>query len=155
MIDDGVPNVLPRQLSFAPTAAEQIPLDGVVLTSIGRALVRHEVEIRQHSEVIEVRFRNETIEVMERLRGDSDHSIDNRESFWPLVREAGAFARDHYCEDLLRLRLWRTPRGGERFDYAMLKSLAQSRWNKAEAAHGGAPDCVRAYLPSTPSSLSE
>lgn len=68
--------------------------------SVPSRLIGHEVEIRQHPEVVEVRFRNKTVEVMERLRGDSGHRIDYRHIIWSLVRKPGAFARYRYREDL-------------------------------------------------------
>jgi hypothetical protein len=63
-------------------------------------LIGHEVEIRQHPDIVEVRFRNKTIETMPRIRGESGHRIDYRHIIWSLVRKPGAFARYRYREDL-------------------------------------------------------
>jgi hypothetical protein len=68
--------------------------------SVPSRLIGHEVEIRQHPDVVEVRFRDKTVETMPRLRGESSHRIDYRHIIWSLVRKPGAFARYRYREDL-------------------------------------------------------
>jgi hypothetical protein len=68
--------------------------------SVPSRLIGHEVEIRQHPEFVEVRFRDKTVETMPRLRGESGHRIDYRHIIWSLVRKPGAFARYRYREDL-------------------------------------------------------
>jgi hypothetical protein len=68
--------------------------------SVPSRLIGHEVEVRQHPDIVEVRFRNKTIETMPRIRGESGHRIDYRHIIWSLVRKPGAFARYRYREDL-------------------------------------------------------
>jgi hypothetical protein len=75
--------------------------------SVPSRLIGHEVEIRQHPDVVEVRFRNKTLETMPRLRGESAHRIDYRHIIWSLVRKPGAFARYRYREDLFPTLIFR------------------------------------------------
>jgi hypothetical protein len=68
--------------------------------SVPSRLMGHEVEVRQHPDVLEVRYNGKVVETMPRLRGDEDHRIDYRHVIWSLVRKPGAFARYRYREDL-------------------------------------------------------
>ena len=68
--------------------------------SVPSRLVGHEVDVRQHPDVLEVRYNGKVVETMPRLRGDKDHRIDYRHVIWSLVRKPGAFARYRYQEEL-------------------------------------------------------
>lgn len=68
--------------------------------SVPSRLIGHEVEVRQHPDVLEVRYRGHTVETILRLRGDDDVRIDYRHIIWSLVRKPGAFARYRYREEL-------------------------------------------------------
>jgi len=68
--------------------------------SVPSRLIGHELEVRQHPDVLEVRYREQLVETMPRLRGDDEHRIDYRHVIWSLVRKPGAFARYRYREEL-------------------------------------------------------
>lgn len=68
--------------------------------SVPSRLIGHEVEVRQHPDVLELFYRDKLIETMPRLRGEREHRIDYRHVIWSLVRKPGAFARYRYREDL-------------------------------------------------------
>ena len=68
--------------------------------SVPSRLIGHEVEARQHADVVEVLYRGRVIETMPRLRGAQEHRIDYRHVIWSLVRKPGAFARYKYREEL-------------------------------------------------------
>jgi hypothetical protein len=68
--------------------------------SVPSRLVGLEVEVRQHPDVLEVRYNGKVVETMPRLRGDKDHRIDYRHVISALVRKPGAFARYRYREEL-------------------------------------------------------
>lgn len=68
--------------------------------SVPSRLIGHEVEVRQHPDVLEVRYNDKVVETMPRLRGDKDHRIDYRHVISSLVRKPGAFARYRFREEL-------------------------------------------------------
>jgi len=68
--------------------------------SVPSRLKGHEVEVRLHPDVLEVRYNDRVVETMPRLRGERDHRIDYRHVIWSLVRKPGAFARYRFREDL-------------------------------------------------------
>jgi hypothetical protein len=68
--------------------------------SVPSRLIGHQVEARQHPEVVEVFFKGQLVETMPRLHGPDLHRIDYRHVIWSLVRKPGAFARYKYREDL-------------------------------------------------------
>ena len=68
--------------------------------SVPSRLVGHEVEVRQHADIVEVFFKGTLVETMPRLRGDKAARIDYRHVIWSLVRKPGAFARYRYREEL-------------------------------------------------------
>ena len=68
--------------------------------SVPSRLLGHTVEARQHPTTVDVRYRDQVIETMPRLRGDVDHRIDYRHIIGSLVRKPGAFARYRYREEL-------------------------------------------------------
>ena len=60
----------------------------------------HTVEARVHPNVVEVRYRDQVVQTMPRLRKEDEHRIDYRHVIGWLVRKPGAFARYRYREDL-------------------------------------------------------
>lgn len=68
--------------------------------SVPSRLRGHEVEVRLHPDVLEVRYSDRVVETMPRLRGERDHRIDYRHIIGSLVRKPGAFARYRFREDL-------------------------------------------------------
>ena len=63
-------------------------------------LMGHTVEARVHPNVVEVRYRDQVVQTMPRLREEDEHRIDYRHVIGWLVRKPGAFARYRYREDL-------------------------------------------------------
>jgi hypothetical protein len=68
--------------------------------SVPSRLIGHTVEARQYPTVVEVRYRDQLLETMPRIRGEGDHRIDYRHIIGSLVRKPGAFARYRYREEL-------------------------------------------------------
>jgi hypothetical protein len=68
--------------------------------SVPSRLIGHQVEARQHADIVEVLFKGQLVETMPRLHGPIFHRIDYRHIIWSLVRKPGAFARYKYREDL-------------------------------------------------------
>jgi hypothetical protein len=68
--------------------------------SVPSRLIGHQVEVRQHADLVEVLFKGQVIETMPRLHGPIDHRIDYRHIIWSLLRKPAAFARYKYREDL-------------------------------------------------------
>jgi hypothetical protein len=68
--------------------------------SVPAQLMGHTVEARVHANVVEVRYRNQLVQTMSRLRKEDEHRIDYRHVIGWLVRKPGAFARYRYREDL-------------------------------------------------------
>lgn len=68
--------------------------------SVPATLMGHTVEARVHPNVVEVRYRDQLVQTMPRLRGEDEHRIDYRHVIGWLVRKPGAFARYRYREDL-------------------------------------------------------
>src|SRR4029450_1570637 len=68
--------------------------------SVPAQLMGHTVEARVHANVVEVRYRDQVVQTMPRLRGEDEHRIDYRHVIGWLVRKPGAFARYRYREDL-------------------------------------------------------
>lgn len=93
-----------------------------------------EVEVRQHADFIDVRYRDKSAATMPRLRGEQYHRIDYRHVIWSLVRKPGAFARYRYREELFPSLLFRraydalVDARGERadVDYVRVLHLAAS-----------------------------
>jgi hypothetical protein len=88
-----------------------------------------EVEVRQYADHLEVYYKGQLVERMERLRGAKDSRIDYRHIIRSLVRKPGAFARYRFKEQLFpsqtfmfaydALRSWR----GERADVEYVRIL--------------------------------
>jgi hypothetical protein len=68
--------------------------------SVPAQLMGHTVEARVHPDVVEVRYRDQVVQTMPRLRKEEEHRIDYRHVIGWLVRKPGAFARYRYREDL-------------------------------------------------------
>jgi Mu transposase-like protein len=68
--------------------------------SVPAPLMGHTVEARVHADVVEVRYRDQVVQTMPRLRKEDEHRIDYRHVIGWLVRKPGAFARYRYREDL-------------------------------------------------------
>jgi hypothetical protein len=68
--------------------------------SVPAQLIGHTVEARVHPNVVEVRYRDQVVQTMPRLRKEDAHGIDYRHVIGWLVRKPGAFARYRYREDL-------------------------------------------------------
>jgi transposase len=68
--------------------------------SVPSRLIGRAVEVRQYPDFLEVYYRDQKIETMPRLRGDSEARIDYRHIIWSLVRKPGAFARYRFREEL-------------------------------------------------------
>jgi len=68
--------------------------------SVPAQLMGHTVEARVHPNMVEVRYRDQLVQTMPRLRKEDDHKIDYRHVIGWLVRKPGAFARYRYREDL-------------------------------------------------------
>lgn len=70
------------------------------LYSVPSRLIGEEVDVRLHSERIEVYFAGERVQEMERLRGKGGAAINYRHIARSLARKPGAFARYRYREAL-------------------------------------------------------
>jgi hypothetical protein len=68
--------------------------------SVPARLIGHTVEARVGADVVEVRYRDQVVQTMPRLRKEDEHKIDYRHVIGWLVRKPGAFARYRYREDL-------------------------------------------------------
>ncbi len=68
--------------------------------SVPAQLMGHTVEARVHPNLVEVRYRDQVVQTMPRLRKEDEHRIDYRHVIGWLVRKPGAFARYRYREDL-------------------------------------------------------
>jgi hypothetical protein len=68
--------------------------------SVPAQLMGHTVEARVYPNVVEVRYRDQVVQTMPRLRKEDEHRIDYRHVIGWLVRKPGAFARYRYREDL-------------------------------------------------------
>lgn len=97
--------------------------------SVPARLMGHTVEARVHPDVVEVRYREQVVQTMPRLRKEDEHRIDYRHVIGWLVRKPGAFARYRYREDLYPSVLFRRTYDalvqtyGERADLEYLRLL--------------------------------
>lgn len=97
--------------------------------SVPAQLMGHTVEARVHPDVVEVRYRDQIVQTMPRLRKEDEHRIDYRHVIGWLVRKPGAFARYRYREDLYPSVTFRraydalTRTHGERADLEYLRIL--------------------------------
>jgi transposase InsO family protein len=97
--------------------------------SVPAQLMGHTVEARVHPNFVEVRYRDQIVQTMPRLRKEDAHRIDYRHVIGWLVRKPGAFARYRYREDLYPSMLFRRAYDalvrthGERADVEYLRIL--------------------------------
>ena len=75
--------------------------------SVHSRLIGERVEVRVHTEHLEVYYGGQQVEQMPRLRGKRKHKINYRHVIYSLVRKPGAFARYQYREDLFPSVLFR------------------------------------------------
>lgn len=68
--------------------------------SVPSRLIGYEVEVRLYPNVVEIRYRDKSIEVFPRVRGKGNHRIDYRHIVTSLVRKPGAFANYRFREEL-------------------------------------------------------
>jgi len=68
--------------------------------SVPSRLIGHHVELRQHTDVVEVYYTGRLVETMPRLRGEQAARIDYRHVVGSLVRKPGAFARYRFRDEL-------------------------------------------------------
>jgi len=73
---------------------------GSRIYSVPSRLIGHDIEARQHPDVVEVYYAGKLALTMPRIRGDKPARIDYRHVIWSLVRKPGAFARYRYREEL-------------------------------------------------------
>lgn len=90
--------------------------------SVPSRLCGYEVEVRQYADYLEVYYKGQMVERLERVRGEQKARIDYRHIIWSLVRKPGAFARYRFREHLFPTQVFR-----QAYD-------ALSRW------HGGRAD---------------
>ena len=90
--------------------------------SVPSRLCGHEVEVRQYADYLEVYYKGQMVERLERVRGEQKARIDYRHIIWSLVRKPGAFARYRFREHLFPTQVFRQAHD------------ALSRW------HGGRAD---------------
>ena len=88
-----------------------------------------QLQRRSHANLVEVRYRDQIVQTMPRLRKADEHRIDYRHVIGWLVRKPGAFARYRYREDLYPSVLFRRAYDalvrthGERADIEYLRIL--------------------------------
>jgi hypothetical protein len=68
--------------------------------SVPSRLIGHEVTVRQHSNHLEVYYKDRRVETLPRQRGEQTVRIDYRHVIFSLVRKPGAFAAYRYREEL-------------------------------------------------------
>ena len=112
--------------------------------SVPAQLIGHTVEARVHPNVVEVRYRDQVVQTMPRLRKEDAHAIDYRHVIGWLVRKPGAFARYRYREDLYPSITFRRAYDalvrthGERADVEYLADPAPRRHRRRSARGRGA-----------------
>lgn len=102
--------------------------------SVPSRLIGHDVEVRQHSDMVEVFYAGKLAETMPRIRGEKSARIDYRHVIWSLVRKPGAFARYRFREELFPSLAFRKaydalcarPTGRADIEYVRILHLAAS-----------------------------
>jgi len=102
--------------------------------SVPSRLIGHDVEVRQHPDVVEVFYAGTLAETMPRIRGEKPARIDYRHVIWSLARKPGAFARYRYREELFPSFTFRRaydalcarPTGRADIEYVRILHLAAS-----------------------------
>ena len=97
--------------------------------SVPSRLIGKEVNIRLHADWVEVYYKDQLVERMERVHGEGEANVNYRHVIGSLVRKPGAFARYRFREQLFptmhfrlaydALREWR----GERADVEYVRIL--------------------------------
>ena len=97
--------------------------------SVPARLIGHEVEVHLYADMLEIRYANQVVQTVPRLRGKHTHRIDYRHVIWWLVRKPGAFAHYRYREDLFPSLVFRRAydalceRRGDRADVEYVRVL--------------------------------
>lgn len=97
--------------------------------SVPSRMIGHQVQARQHADVVEVFYKGRLAQTMPRLRGDKMARIDYRHVIWSLVQKPGAFARYRYREELFPTLVFRraydalTSTHGDRADVEYVRVL--------------------------------
>jgi Mu transposase-like protein len=92
---------IPSYTSYAPKVRRWSTIRVAHRTySVPARLMGHTVDVRVYADRLEVRYRDQVVQTMPRLRKEDDHWIDYRHVIGWLVRKPGAFARYRYREDL-------------------------------------------------------
>lgn len=101
-------NKVPTFTTFTPMVRRwsTIAVNGRTY-SVPSRLIGHEVEARQHADVVEVYFRGTLVETMPRVRAEGAARIDYRHVIWSLVKKPGAFAHYRYREELFPTLVFR------------------------------------------------
>ena len=95
------PFALPSFTTHKPTVRRWSTIRvGKRAYSVPSQLIGHQVVVHQHSDVLEVFYKDRLVETLPRLHGDDDVRIDYRHVIWSLVRKPGAFARYRHREEL-------------------------------------------------------
>jgi len=68
--------------------------------SVPSRLIGHRLKARIYADSIELSYRGQVVERLERIRGTDNHRIDYRHMVHSLVRKPGAFRRFVYREDM-------------------------------------------------------
>lgn len=68
--------------------------------SVPSRLIGHRLKVRIYADTIELSYRGQVVERLERIRGTDNHRIDYRHMVHSLVRKPGAFRRFVYREDM-------------------------------------------------------
>ena len=68
--------------------------------SVPSRLIGHRLKARIYAETIELSYRGQVVEHLDRIRGTDNHRIDYRHMVHSLVRKPGAFRRFVYREDM-------------------------------------------------------
>ena len=124
--------------------------------SVPARLMGHTVVARVYPDVVEVRYRDQVVQTMPRLRKEDEHKIDYRHVIGWLVRKPGAFARYRYREDLFPSVTFRRAYDrlqathGERADVEYLRILhLAAKVGEARVARGREDLARSARRPST------
>lgn len=91
--------------------------------SVDSRLIDEMVEVRLHAEHLEIRYAQQKVDTLPRLRGEGRHSIQYRHVIDWLVRKPGAFEHYRYRQDLFPTHRFRVA-------YDHLKSRLNGRSSK-------------------------
>ena len=101
--------------------------------SVPSRLIGKEVNIRLHADWVEVYYKDQLVERMERVHGEGEANVNYRHVIGSLVRKPGAFARYRFREQLF-------PTMHFRLTYDALRGVARGagrRGVRADPAPGG------------------